>query len=551
MHLRLRSAQKGLVGLLFLVILLGGLMTAEDYGRPWDEGDEMSILRMNLWEYVRALHLDESAFFAWAEREDDPLIAPPVPIGDSLEQDHGAAAFYPLAGVVMDEKITGHDRSTLWHMGCWALFTLGLFALYACCRELGLPRWAGALGSLFLLASPRFFAQGHYNNKDIALLALTLCALWQGLRLMRKPTMARAFGFALAGAFAANMKVAGLALWALMGLFILGRQIAYKNVNKRVVGVGLTALGAFAVFYALLTPALWRNPAGFVGYLVQNALAFGRWENYVRFRGATFFLAKERLPWYYLPYMMLATTPVFVTLLAAAGQVLAGKKMWKYRRAFDRRDDLWGLGLCSCLWQVPLGFALITRTTVYNGWRHFYFLYGPLVILAAWGAYALFRRLRGRDGLRRTLAAAIALCLAVTAAGIAGEHPYEYAYYQPVLRAFTQADDLELDYWNVSVANALGLLGESREGTLRMGWADLWAEAGLRRTLPSLNPLEQERFVLTEEAPDYVLVNPTYALYSGFAPEAGWRVAVSIASYGRVIMVIYETHPNANGGNAL
>lgn len=535
-------AQKALVGLFFLLVLLVGLCTAGDYGRPWDESDEVSILRMNLWEYARAFGLDETIFERWAARDDDVLISVLTPISESVERDHGAAAFYPLAGVVLHPTLTGHSRMVLWHMGCWCLFTLGLFALYACCRTLALPRWSGLLAALCLLLSPRFFAEGHYNNKDVVLLSLSLCALWQGLRLMERPTFSRALLFALAGAFAANAKIIGLALWGLTGVFVLLRQLAQRKWSRRVAWVGLTALFSFAAFYALLTPAMWKGPAAFVQYLFQNAVAFDRWEGYVRFRGVTFFLGRERLPWYYLPYMMLVTTPAFIALLAAGGQMGAVAALCRNRRELAQRDDLLGLGLCSLLWLLPLGFALCTRPIVYNGWRHFYFLYGFLLILAAWGAATLHKRLESRPVLRRALCGLLILCLAGSAVGVIQWHPYQYAYYQPAVRLLTQEDDLELDYWNVSVMNIMTRLAAEREGTLRVSCADYWSECGLQRTLPVLEPFLRERIVVEASAgqADYVLCNPTYALYSGFALGKMWREAASVVSYGRTIMIVYE-----------
>ena len=58
----------------------------------------------------------------------------------------------------MSDAMTEAQRSALWHMGCWAVFTLGAFALYGACRQLGLGRGAALLGPVFLLLSPRFFA---------------------------------------------------------------------------------------------------------------------------------------------------------------------------------------------------------------------------------------------------------------------------------------------------------------------------------------------------------------------------------------------------------
>lgn len=545
-----RRSRRALVCAFFLAFLALGLLTVPDYGQPWDEVDEMDILRMNLWEYARAFQMDEDVFEALAAR-DTLSINALVPISQSVERDHGQCAFYPLAGLVLDKNIDGRRLMLLWHGYCWVLFTLGAFALYACCRQLGLPRWTGLLAAAFLLLSPRFFAEGHYNNKDIVLFSLCLCTLWQGLALMRQPGFLRALAFSFFGAAAANTKLAGLAVWGLCALFVLLVQIARKRLDRRALLVGLTTLSSLVCFYTLLTPAMWSDPAGFFRHLVANSVAFSRWENYVLFRGTVFATYSQPLPRYYLPYMVLATTPLWLLLLMAAGQAAALYMVVRGRSALLRSDQAAGLLLVSLLWLLPLGFAIASRTPVYNGWRHFYFLYGPLLLLAAYGAHTLLSRRRAlqRPGLRAVSAAVLAVCMACGGLGLAVQHPYTYTYYQPLVQARNDGAFLELDYWNVSVHNALNQLLDQTTGELRVGYADAWAEAGLRRGTPALPADARARITIVDDPREarYVLANPTYTLYSGFTPQAGASVLVSVEAYGLPIMLVYQNNPGPTG----
>lgn len=510
------------VCMFFAAFLLLGLLTAGDYGPTWDELDEMDILRMNLWEYARVLGLDESAFERRASIEERLTISRLTPISESIEQDHGIAMFYPLAGVVMSETLTEGQRSVLWHMGCWAVFTLGAFGLYGACRQMGLSRASALMGPVFLLLSPRFFAHGHFNNKDIALMALACCLLWQGLRLLKKPTVWNALCFSAFGALAANTKVAGAALWGLCALLVLAAQIAGKRMNRRTWAAAGTAVAAFVGLYALVTPALWADPPGFVRYLVENALAFQRWQNLILFRGAVFSLRTQQLPWYYLPYMIAATTPLWMLALAALGTVLAFVRL---RRS--SADEALSLLMALGMWILPLGFAVLSRTSVYNGWRHFYFIYGPLAALAAWGFSKLLKK--------RVLAGALACCMALSAAGMVLEHPYQYAYYQPLAQL---EDGNELDYWNVSARDALETLAAKTEGEITIAPADLWAEDALKKALMVLPAETASRFRVTEDA-RYVLSNPAYARLSGYSGD-GMQECVRLESYGQPIMRIYE-----------
>ena len=505
------------VALFFAAFLLLGLLTAADYGAPWDEQDEMDILRMNLWEYARCLGLDESAFEERAVLDNALTISALTPISQSIEQDHGAAAFYPMAGVVMSPHLTEAQRSVLWHMWCWCVFTLGAFALYAACRQLGLTRgWALAAPTMLLL-SPQFFAHGHYNNKDIALMALALCLLWQALRLMKKPTFGAGVLFSFFGALSANTKVAGVALWGLCALFVLMAQVVNRRMQGRTWAVAGVTIAAFAGFYALLTPALWASPAAFGQYLVENALSFQRWQNLILFRGTVFNLRNASLPVYYLPYMVLATTPLWILAAIALGTLLAVLR--------KPRLDVW---LVLLMWALPLGFAVLTRTTVYNGWRHFYFAYGPMLALAAWGVSRLKRK--------KAAALVLAGCMAFGAVDVAAQHPYQHSYYQPIVRMRGEHFN-ELDYWNVSARDALQALADHTEGELTIAPADLWAEHAISKSLIVMDSETAQRFHVTDDA-QYVLVNPLYQQFSGYEPQG--ELAVELRAWNQPIMQIWQ-----------
>ena len=78
-----RTLPRWLIPLFFGLVLVLGLVTVPQYGRPWDERLEMDILRMNLWEYVRAAGADESAFAYWQE-QGNGTTSELLPISESI-----------------------------------------------------------------------------------------------------------------------------------------------------------------------------------------------------------------------------------------------------------------------------------------------------------------------------------------------------------------------------------------------------------------------------------------------------------------------------------
>ena len=53
-----------------------------------------------------------------------------------------------------------------------------------------------------------------------------------------------------------------------------------------------------------------------------------------------------------------------------------------------------------------------------------------------------------------------------------------------------------------------------------------------------MEPRLRQRFIPTEGAAEYVLSNPTYALFSGWEPSEEQEEAVTIRAYGRTLMRI-------------
>lgn len=528
--------------LFFVLLLLVGLLTAADYGQPWDEPWEQDILRMNLNQYAAALGLQERiALTSNMDAPDTGLIA------DSEEKDHGECAYYPFFWLVTPPSLSAVTQMTLWHMATWLWFVAGAGALWLIARRMGLSRFMSSIAALLLVLTPRMFAEGHYNNKDMVLLSLVLILIWLMLRLMEKPSLWRGLWFSLAGAAAANTKVIGLFIWGLCAIFALIHVCATGRMKKSTWLAVLGTFVSFIAFYALLTPALWANPAAYFTYVVENATDFSRWQNNVLFRGAIFQLRYSRLPWYYLPYMMLVTTPLCLVGLIAIGQVFAAIYLLHSGAKTFRNPITVLLGLCTVLWLAPLLFAIVGHPTLYNGWRHFYFLYGPMLVLAVYGIQRLGKMLTSiRHGilLRRVGAGLLAVCLTVSGGQIALAHPNQYTYYNVLVRGENLPEYLELDYWNVSVFPTLKTLLAALENTqpVTIAGAEYWSQTGLESAY-ALLPAKQQAHILLlpmeDVTADYLLSNRTYAVLGNWQAGRTLPIAAKTESFGQTLCTIY------------
>lgn len=529
---------RALVALFFVLLTLIGLMTVRDYGAPFDEIPEMGILMSNLKEYALRLEGEDSQSRAATLRARR--------ISLSVERDHGICAYYPFAPYLLALRKGFEGNSYAWSVLTWAWFMLGCVSLYGVLRALGLSRPLGCAAVLLLYLCPRFFAEGHYNNKDIVLLCLCLWTLWMGARFLKKPGFARGLIFSLAGAMAANTKIAGAFAWGLMGLAAVVMVTASKGWTRRVVCVAIATVGSFAAFYALLTPAMWSDPIGFFEHLIANATHFSRIGGVVLFRGAQFydFTGETPLPWYYLPYYLLTTLPLYTLALAAAGQFAALRALWRGRSQSLREPQTLTLAAATLMWSVPVLYAMLGRPLMYNGWRHFYFVYAGLAILAGYGAHTLWRACcraakRGRL-LRGAFASALCLCLVATGAGVALNHPYEFAYYNPLVRR-DATHTMEMDTWNVGAAGALRKLYDIKKdepGELRVGCYFNDITIGEYK-LP--DDMKKKLVVTAERDEPYLYYGSTYAyIFWAQEPPQGYHELFRLMSYDNTVGVMYQ-----------
>lgn len=530
------SKPQALVALAFLLLTLLGLLTAGDYGVYCDQLSEQVILRENMKEY--AVRLGDERAVAYYDALGVNRIS------ESIEIDHGQCAYYPIVPALALIETDSAALSFIWHGYTWLWFMLGCLALYGVLREMGLSRPLAFGGMLLMYLSPRFFAEGHYNNKDMVLLALTLCCFWTGLRLLKKPGCLRGLLFSLAGAMAANTKIVGLAVWGMISLCALVMLSLGRAWRGKTVAAAAVTLVSFLGIYALLTPALWSDPAGYFVYLMQNASGFTRWPGVVVFRGMVFDHKINPLPRYYLPYMMLTTLPLYFFPLAALGQLAALRRVVKQRGQALRDPRSLTLCCATVLWALFMGYVAVARPLDYNGWRHFYFLFAGLALLAAYGMQTLWDWARARGVYwRRGVALMGCLCLLISALGIGLNHPYQYVYYNPLAPANAE-EDMELDYWDVSTVNAARTLmrcDRNQSLPLVLGARDDMSWFGLDTGRTALTAEEQQAITLAED-PDapYLFVNTTYGrIYGVDAPE-GYHELFSLTGYGSRICTVYE-----------
>ena len=343
-----------------------------------------------------------------------------------------------------------------------AFFLVGAFACYLLAYRLFQSRLLAILTMLFLLCHPRLFGHSFFNSKDTPFLAMFLITLLFAHQALRGGSVRGHAGLGAWIGLVASVRPFALLLAALVALARVTDFVrASRRERTRLLLAGGFLLSASVLAFFLALPYLWGDPYGrfaeWFGLMVshttiQNSLLRGE------------LISTGDRPWSYVPVWFAVTTPPMVTLLALLGVAALGARLlWRqWTRRAEASPDFTLLLVLSVL--VPVVVATLAGN-VYNGWRHLYFTYGPVCLLACAGL-AWLRRAAGRR-LGALAVAVSAIGLAPAVAWTALLHPHEHVYFNFLVDRKTPErlrTRFDMDYWAVSHKEALESLMRLRPG---------------------------------------------------------------------------------------
>ena len=380
-------------------------------------------------------------------------------------------------------------------LGCAAL----VFRLYGR-RSLALC----ALG-LYLL-HPRLYAHSFFNPLDVPFLNLFMLTLLLIHWAFRRDDSA---AFALCGAGVGLLINARLMGFLLFGAVLALRacDFAYaadRAARRRVVRTSGLFVGTSALALYATLPYLWSDPIGRLVEVLAQAAEFPH-RVILLFRGRP--VNSEALPPDYAPVWFAITAPPPALGFGLVGLAALTRRALRHPSAVLRNTQLRFecLGVACCI--LPVLAVILLGSTLYNGWRHLYFLYAPFCLLAIGGLHALgtsARRLRpgGRGAYGLAGAGATAMLGALISM-----HPYQHLYFNFLVDRATPERLLfqyDLDYWNISFGNVLEFLLAHYPDEPIYAQSLLGQSHVHRHLLPAT---DRQRLALTNQAEDFYIAN--------------------------------------------
>ena len=399
--------------LLALVVLaLVGAAVLDDYGVSMDELAQRE-LGIAVVDYVLG--------------EDDALqsFAPPH---HRFHRFYGAAFEAPL---VLVERLLGLEdsRAVLLsrHLLTHLFFLAGALAASLLAYRLLRSRWLALFALLVFVLHPRVYAHSFFNSKDVPFLAMFMVALY---------LVHRAFRQGGPGAFAACGAAVGvLTNLRIMGLLLLAAVLALRALDlvqaggpaerRRVLAsTGVFVLASALALYAV-SPALWSNPFE----LIEAFTTLSRHPHH-----AASLFQGERIRWpeipaHYIPTWIAITTPPAVLALSLVGAATVGHHaLTRPGDALRNTDTRFGLLLVGCP-VATVAATVVVDSNLYHGWRHVYFLYAPISLLAVLGLHRLLGLFRTRPALCTGVCVFAAAGVAATAVEMVFIHPHQAAWF--------------------------------------------------------------------------------------------------------------------------
>ncbi len=435
--------KKGIVisVILFILFFIVGIMIYDDYGVSVDEMNQVTAGHVTYKYLSDRFNLRTPNFYKLPD------------IHNYFNKYYGQAITFPT---VILEAMSGFSMDTSTILRVRHLWNFLNYFFGVLCFSILIQKRFGKievtiLSILMLIISPRIFAEAFYNDRDLLFFSWFLITIFFFFCFINKVTINTSILLGVSIAVSTTIRYFGLCLFIPFFLFIF--TIGKKH-KKNIIFVLL----AFALSWYLLTPVAWENPINTFLSALRNFTFSSQRLSETNGIGTTLFMGKKvfesNLPRYYLPVWILITTPLAYIFLSLVGIFVYFKNLVK--RTFEKNLIMDSSQIIILLF--TLATVIIFRPTLYNGWRHFYFLYCPIVYFSLFGFSTIIEKTQG--GIRTSLYLMLSISFLITSTWMFKNHPYQMVFFNPIAKNF-DINGFEKDYWRLSSTDCLKYIAEN------------------------------------------------------------------------------------------
>jgi len=526
--------------ILIAIFLAIGLFIYKDYGISWDEMFQRSGGIANLvfiYEYFD-LYKILSYFFENVPVPPDNLMS----LSDLKNEKH-LQRFY---GVVFDLPVTlmeyfffgisddGQKIYQFRHLITFLIFVFGIWSLYLQAEKLFSSHMAGVLAMLLMMLSPRMFAEGFYNSKDIVFMCLISLGMLTLTNLTQNLTFKNILFHSLITALAINTRLMGVLFLPLTIFVLFACAYAQKNDISNTVKFYLIYLLISIILTFIFFPYLWEAPIQSFVEAFQSMSKFPA-ESNTLYMGNL--INVTELPWHYIPVWMAATIPPFITILFTIGiGALSINLIKKPQNIFNIRNILLISNLGIIL--ASIATIILLNAVIYNGWRHMYFVYPAFIMISTYGFMFIFQKIKIWRYGTIVLTIVFSTFIGHQLNWLVKAHPVQNVYFNFIVGSDWKKK-FDMDYWGVGnhimIKNIL--LNDKSESI------SICAKSitPLINTLRIMNLNDKKRIKLDcEDYPDYLLTNYIGVKQSKKLNLSGYKLFHQKKIFKEIIISTYK-----------
>lgn len=494
---------KNKIVLIFSIMIVIGIYIHEDYGLSID--DEIYRLNGLFYKNFISKYLTNLFFLNF---EDFKILEEEItnyPLGNH------PAIFEIILAFLTDIFSIKNTNSifSLSHIMNFTIYTFSLILFYQLLKKRFNSEKIAIFSIFLIFFYPRFFAESFYNSRDIFFVSIFIINLYTLESLLTLENKKNIILFSFTSALLISTKILGLICFLIFLLIFSINKFSNQfkqNDLKKIIFLLLFVL----FFLIILWPYLWLSPfENLVKAYTSIIKDHNKLEILTLFLGE--YYSSTNTPSYYRIIWFFITTPVIICLLFLIGfSIFFTKTVNQFalfveqkKKLYSDKNEFLDLYLFITLISVVL-LTIIYNNSQFNGWRHLYFLFIPIIYISASAyKYIIANKKKIIETLLNFL---VIISLIYNIFWIIKFHPFQNNYFNILSKNFVQ-DNFDKDYWGLSNYQSIKhIINTDKRNEIKiatMSFADLYL------SFLRFNEIDKKRIkiVHVHDEADYIIDN--------------------------------------------
>jgi len=487
----IKNTEKKINYIIFFIIFAIGLSVSKDYGLTIDD-EYYRINGLYYYQFIKNTIFDLNV----------PLVENNIKYAPAL--------FEILLAFITDifsiNEINDIYKTS--HKLNFIIFFISLIFFYKLVYRLYNSEIYAILSVIFLITTPRFFAESYFNSRDIFFLSLFILNIYSIYLFLAKKNLFSIIVLAFSTAVLVISKIFGVVPILLFSFFFIMQENKKNDIRFKL--VSLFKIYTLVVFFIyILWPFLWDNPlknftyAYFFHLTEQNKLSVITY-----FYGK--YISSSEAPWHYRLTWMFLTIPIYLIVIFLTGLTYNISRFSSSLLHIENKNKLFTTNdlLKATMLSILLSVIFLTsqfNESKLNGWRHLYFLYSIIIIFSIDGLRLIIKKYKQKI-FRTGIIILIFFNISYLIIWSVKNHPNQYVFFNFLLNKHG-SKNFDLDYWGVSNLEAIKyIIKTSKKDRINVGTASF---SSLYESTLKLSKIDRDRINIVFELDDadYILDN--------------------------------------------